>query len=120
MTAAILWGSMGPDSSQIDTALEQALGKRQSLAHLAQAWASGRKADGTPNYRPFPQAWLQSAWDRGTLVLLDWASWDLTNQTDPAFSLDRVIAGDHDAHIHQFAQAAAAWGKALMIRFDAE
>jgi hypothetical protein len=111
---------MGPDSHAIDIGLEQAVGKTQSLVHLAQPWAFGRKADGTPNYQPFALAMLQGPTARGSLVLLDWASWDLQNQLDPAFSLDVVIAGQHDAYLHTWARSAAASGLSFMLRFDAE
>jgi hypothetical protein len=119
-TPSILWGSLGPDSHAIDTALEQAVGKTQSLVHLAQAWAYGRAADGTPNYAPFPAAMLQPSYARGSLVLLDWASWDITKKDDPAFGLDAIVAGQHDPFIHTWAAAAASFARPLMLRFDWE
>jgi hypothetical protein len=119
-TPTILWGSLGPDSSKIDTALETAVGKTQSLPHLALPWAYGRQTDGTPNYAAFPAAMLQPVYARGSLALLDWASWDLTNKPDPAFALDTVIAGQHDAFVHAWAAAAAAFGNPILLRFDWE
>lgn len=113
-TPALLWGSLGPDSHAIDVGLEQATGKTQSLVHHAQPWAYAGAA------QPFPAAMLQPAYDRGSLVMLDWASWDLKNQSDPAYSLDTITSGAHDAYLHAWAQAAATWRHPFMLRFDAE
>lgn len=119
-TPAIAWGSMGTDTHAFDVLLELGVGKTQSLVHLAEPWVFGRKADGTPNYQPFPVGMLASAQAHGSVVLLDWASWDLTSQKDPAFSLDTIVAGQHDAYLHAWAGAAAASGLSFALRFDPE
>lgn len=119
-TPTILWGSLGPDSHTIDTALEQATGKQQSLVHLALPWAIGRTTNGTPNYQAFPASMLQPAYARGSVVLLDWVNWDLNNRADPVFSLDAVLAGQHDAFIHAWAKDAATWHRPILLRFDSE
>lgn len=125
----ILWGSMGPDSHRVDFALEQAVGKRQSLPHLALAWAYGRNADGSLAYAPFPNVGGQPnpysfltarEYPTDVPVYMDWVSWDLRNQADPAFSLDAILAGKHDPFLHSWFKAAAAFKRPVLVRFDAE
>jgi mannan endo-1,4-beta-mannosidase len=106
---AILWGSLGPDSTRPDPALPTA-----SLVHLALPWARSGVD------QPFPVTQLQQCWDAGQLVLLDWISWNLSNRADVAFSLPTIVAGRHDDFVHQWAQDAAAWKHPFLLRFDPE
>jgi hypothetical protein len=126
MSNSILWGSMGPDSHAFDP-LEQAVGKLQSMPHYGLAWAYGRKTDGTPNFAPFPNVpganpynFLIPAFARGSVPLVDWVSWDLNNQADPAFDMARVVAGDFDAFLHQWFKDCAASGKEVILRINSE
>ncbi len=107
--AAILWGSLGPDSHVPDPTLPT-----QSLVHLAQPWADAS------GYRAFPATLLQRCWDAGQITLLDWISWNLSNRADVAFSLPTIVAGRHDAFLQQWATDAAAWKHPLLLRFDPE
>jgi hypothetical protein len=124
----LLWGDMGPDSHRVDTAFDAALGKQQSLAHLALSWAYGRNSDRSVNYHPFPgrpgaaYSFLRdiTSLTPPPLILLDWISCDLTAKTDPAFSAASILDGTHDAFIRQWARDARTFGSHLMIRFDPE
>lgn len=108
-TPAILWGSLGPDSHSPDPALPT-----QSLVHLAQPWATAA------GYQPFPAAMLQPVWDKNQIVLLDWISWNLSNRADATYALTTIVAGQHDAYLHQWAKAAAAAKRSFLVRFNPE
>lgn len=71
---------------------------------------------------PFPTQDAAYAASRGAALLISWEPWDwtVTSQNQPTYSLDRITAGDHDAYIRTFAQAAAATGRPVFIRFAAE
>lgn len=70
----------------------------------------------------FPTAASKSATARGATLLISWEPWDWTikNQNQPAYALDRITDGDHDAYIRKFARDAAATKRPLFIRFAAE
>jgi Glycosyl hydrolase family 26 len=58
---------------------------------------------------------------RGATPLITWEPWAWGGGVDqPAYSLDRVAAGDFDATITQWGQSMAAWGKPVMLRFAHE
>ncbi|WP_018769615.1 MULTISPECIES: glycosyl hydrolase [unclassified Arthrobacter] len=58
---------------------------------------------------------------RGATPLVTWEPWAWGGGVEqPAYSLDRVAAGDFDAHITQWGQSLAAWGKPVMLRFAHE
>lgn len=58
---------------------------------------------------------------RGAMPMITWEPWDATGGANqPAYSLSATIAGTHDAFIHQWARAAAAWGKPFYLKFAHE
>ena len=102
---------------------EKHAGKRISILHWGQSWWN---CDNTAcRYQPFdfqkPQ--YEAIRQRGYIPLVDWASYnfeapDLLNQ--PEFSLSRIIAGEHDQFIREWATQARDWGHPFFLRFNWE
>jgi len=64
---------------------------------------------------------MNSVRARGAVPLVTWEPWAWGGGTEqPAYSLDRIAAGDFDAHITQWGQALAAWGQPVQLRFAHE
>ena len=77
------------------------------------------------SYKDFNQAPplqdLDAARTRGAEVLLTWEPWTWGGGTaQPAYSLDRITAGDFDPYLRQWGQALAGWGHPVMLRFGHE
>lgn len=72
--------------------------------------------------QPFPAFQFERAQARGAALLISWEPHvsTLHQQVQPAYSLDRIIAGDFDAYIAQFARDAAATGQPVYVRWAAE
>lgn len=76
-------------------------------------------------YKDFLQAppitEMNSVRARGAVPLITWEPWAWGGGTEqPAYSLDRIAAGDFDAHVTQWGQALAAWGHPVQLRFAHE
>ncbi|MET1064783.1 MAG: beta-mannanase, partial [Arthrobacter sp.] len=72
-------------------------------------------------HQPPPLAELDAARARGAEVLLTWEPWTWGGGTaQPAYSLDRITAGDFDPYLRQWGQALAGWGHPVMLRFGHE
>ena len=68
-----------------------------------------------------PIAEMDAVRSRGATPLVTWEPWAWGGGVEqPAYSLDRVAAGDFDANITQWGQSLAAWGKPVMLRFAHE
>ncbi|MHA7302198.1 glycosyl hydrolase [Pseudarthrobacter sp. MDT1-22] len=68
-----------------------------------------------------PIAEMDSVRARGAVPLITWEPWAWGGGMEqPAYSLDRIAAGDFDAHITQWGQALAAWGQPVQLRFAHE
>ncbi|MCO4253752.1 glycosyl hydrolase [Pseudarthrobacter cellobiosi] len=68
-----------------------------------------------------PIAEMNSVRARGAVPLITWEPWAWGGGMEqPAYSLDRIAAGDFDAHITQWGQALAAWGQPVQLRFAHE
>lgn len=68
-----------------------------------------------------PLAELEAARSRGATVLLTWEPWTWgAGTSQPAYSLDRITAGDFDPYLRQWGQALANWGHPVMLRFGHE
>ena len=58
---------------------------------------------------------------RGAVPLVTWEPWAWGGGLEqPAYTLDRIAAGDFDAHIAQWGQALASWGQPVQLRFAHE
>lgn len=76
-------------------------------------------------YKDFLQAppitELNAVRARGAVPLVTWEPWAWGGGLEqPAYSLDRIAAGDFDAHIAQWGQALASWGQPVQLRFAHE
>lgn len=77
------------------------------------------------SYKDFNQAppitELEAVRNRGAQTLLTWEPWTWGGGTDqPAYSLDRMAAGEFDPYLRQWGQALASWGHPVMLRFGHE
>ncbi len=64
------------------------------------------------------------AWSTGRLPMMTWESRPIKDGNDtvdaPAYSLPRIIAGDFDTYLHQYAKDIVSTGLPLVIRLDHE
>lgn len=68
-----------------------------------------------------PISELDAVRARGATPLVTWEPWAWGGGVNqPAYSLDRVTAGDFDGLITQWGQSFAGWGKPVMLRFAHE
>ncbi|MBC7631783.1 glycoside hydrolase family 26 protein [Aeromicrobium sp.] len=76
------------------------------------AWAKGGD---------FPPADASRIAAAGAVPELTWEPWDPSGGTSqPAYALDRITAGDHDAYLARWAKQIKTWGKPLVLRFAHE
>ena len=109
------------DTRAID-GFEKSAGKRISILHWGQPW---QRCTPACVYQEFHEQKPQydAMWQRGIIPLVDWASWASSakpQHKQPKFSLQRIIAGDHDAYIRRWAREAKAWGHPFFLRFNWE
>lgn len=68
-----------------------------------------------------PLAEMDAVLARGATPMVTWEPWAGGGGVEqPAYSLDRIAAGDFDARLLEWGQAIAAWGKPVMLRFAHE
>lgn len=57
----------------------------------------------------------------GAVPELTWEPWDPARGVDqPAYALDRIARGEHDAYVRRWARQVRAWGRPIIIRFAHE
>jgi hypothetical protein len=64
----------------------------------------------------FPLAESDAVYNNGSLPLITWEPW-ISDQTG---TLEAIAAGNYDAYVRSFFQAAKAWGKPVFLRFAHE
>ncbi|MGV0108855.1 glycoside hydrolase family 26 protein [Arthrobacter sp. CP30] len=71
--------------------------------------------------QPAPIAELEAVRARGAETLLTWEPWTWGGGTEqPAYSLDRIAAGDFDAYLREWGSALGQWGRPVYLRFGHE
>jgi len=104
-----------PDGNALDE-VERALDARAEVVLFYQAWGS--------RYGAFRRDWLEAILARGRTPLLTWEPWRLPGdgspssppEDQPAFALDRILDGSHDAYIDAFARGLAALDTEVWLR----
>jgi len=94
--------------------------------------ATSAKIGVSPNLVGYFQGWdqtfrgdaVQRAWQQGRMPMMTWESRpisaDNSSNSAPDYSLPKIIGGDFDAYLHQYAKAVVATGLPLAIRLDHE
>jgi hypothetical protein len=71
----------------------------------------------------FPGEQMTKIRSFGAIPFFSWGSQSIPMEgppIQPSFSLGRIIAGDYDGYLTEFAEAARAWGNPFFLRFDWE
>lgn len=69
----------------------------------------------------FPAAQCKEVADLGATPEITWEPWNPANGTNqPAYAMNKIAGGAHDAYIKSWAKAIAAYGKPVRIRFAHE
>jgi hypothetical protein len=89
------------------------VGRQQSMVGFFGGWDEGYRANA-----------VTRAWQRGMLPMLTWESRPIASGNDvvdePDYTLPKIIAGDFDAYLTQYAKDIASTGLPLAIRLDHE
>ncbi len=109
----LTWGVFVPQGDRhdqelgvVETMIESAPGYVLSFAALAEE---------------APLARLTQIADDGATPILSLEPWIPDGGIDqPAYALDRINAGDHDADIRRWAESLAGWGRPVLLRFAHE
>jgi len=71
--------------------------------------------------QPAPIAALNAVHARGAVPMITWEPWRWGGGTQqPAYSLDRIAAGDRDGYLRRWAAALRSWGHPVTVRFGHE
>ena len=117
---------MAPESPYFGMYTEQAPFSFSSYDQVA------REVGSTPNVVGYFGGWDQTfrgdvvtnSWKRNTLPILTWESRPIKGGNEsseaPDYSLPKIIGGDFDAYLHQYAKDIVANGLPLGIRLDHE
>ncbi len=92
---------------------ETMVGKHQAIIASSSYWGE----------QNFPTANLNVIWRHGSLPLVFWSPWDRPYEQSKGpdrFSLNAIIAGTWDHYIDQWAEAAKAFGKPMIVDFANE
>ncbi len=96
-------------------AFERDAGKKTAIIHVFQAWG------GPLEKRGFDAGAMDAIRRHGSIPLLTWAPRALhENENQPPFALRRIINGEYDAYITEFARAVKRWEHPLFLRFAHE
>lgn len=100
----------GPLATSAMTAASQLAGERPSIEMWYEDFA-----------QPVPLAELNAVAARGASPIITWEPWRWGGGVaQPAYALDRITAGDHDAYIKSFAAGLRSWGRPVTLRFAHE
>jgi beta-mannanase len=92
---------------------EEMVGKHQAIIASSSYWGE----------QSFPTANLQMIWRHGSLPLVFWSPWDRPYEQHKGpdrFSLTAILAGTWNRYIDDWADAARAFGKPLIVSFGDE
>jgi len=74
----------------------------------------------SPREQTFPQASLDAIWQRGAVPCLSWEPMYYRQGQEVMIDYERIVGGEYDPYLEEFAKRAKRWGKPLLIRFAHE
>jgi len=74
----------------------------------------------TPPEQCFPQESLDAIWQRGAVPCLSWEPMYNRNGQEVMIDYERIVKGEYDLYLEEFAKQVRLWGKPLLIRFAHE
>ncbi|HEX2266137.1 MAG TPA: glycosyl hydrolase [Solirubrobacterales bacterium] len=69
------------------------------------------------DYQPFERSQLREIWQRGSLPMV---TWEPQSYEGRRYSLKGIAAGRNDPYLRRAADAAAGWGRPILVRFAHE
>jgi hypothetical protein len=94
-------------------AFEKMVGKRQAIIASSSYWGE----------QSFPEANVRLIARHGAVPLVFWSPWDrpyIETRGPDRYSLTSIIAGEHDAYIDRWAEAAHAFGHLMIVSLGNE
>lgn len=90
----------------------QAVGRAPAIWSVWCDWGGGNAG--------FPTVLMDGLRQRGVVPMVLWQPVDPTNVNSPNFTYAKIIAGEFDTYIRDWAEAAKAWGGIVILRFAHE
>lgn len=112
---AVALGAFIPDSQEDPLKIDQfsrTVGGEPAIVMWFEGWAGSGE---------FDPADLDAVASRGMMPLVTWEPWRPgAGPRQPAYSLQAIASGRHDAYVRRWARGAAAWDKPFYLRFAHE
>ena len=98
-----------PAQREIDS-FERKIRKKLAVVMTFLAW-------GPPeNLTPFPASWCSRVTQRGSLPMITWEPWDQKSECRD-YRLEKILNGQWDFYLVQWAQAVRQWKNPLLVRW---
>jgi len=68
----------------------------------------------------FQTSYFDNVRNHGSIPMMNWSSWSCCNFIQPAYALSKIIQGNYDPFIKQWAIDAKNWGHPFFLRLDQE
>ncbi len=123
------WEGPGPFEDYKNSLLSfyRETGKQHMVVMFFSSWENDEGMYGFGNAKPEFGEKYQAGWIAGQIVesgaipMITWEPWkDGAGINQPKYSLDRIIAGEFDSYIRQFARDVKRFGYPVLIRFAHE
>jgi mannan endo-1,4-beta-mannosidase len=109
--------SAGYDLQEAE-AFAEAAGRAPNLLLLSVGWAGD----------DFDARLLDRIWEAGMVPLIGWEPWDHRRESpvealrgeQPEYRLSRILAGEFDSYVRDWAEELAAWGRPVLLRLAHE
>ena len=109
-TRSMVLGAYIPGAPSDPTQIDAYAAQTGTMPHIVmwfQQWAGAWSA--------FHSAGADAILARGAMPLITWEPW-AGAKDDPAWSLNTIINGSHDAYVHQWTRDVATWGQPVYVR----
>jgi hypothetical protein len=113
-----LTGTWAPWDMRPVTTFEQLAGKQLSTLQFSSPWQ--KRCSSTWTFYNFDTAAMQNIVNHGAVPFFTWASSASCTSDQSDFQLADVAAGNWDAYVRSWAQAAKNWGRPFFLRFNPE
>lgn len=112
-SSGIVIGAFVGDVGNIN-AFELIQGRNLGIVSLYKSWLTKNE------FNDFPESELNVIYQNGSIPLITWEPWDSVSTSNISLTLEKIISGNYDEYINEWANNAKNYKRALFIRFGHE
>ena len=111
--SGVVIGAFVGDVNNIN-AFELTVGRSLGIVSIYKSWLTKNE------FNQFPESELNTIYQNDSIPIITWEPWDSSSTSNTSLTLEKIISGNYDEYITDWAESAKNYKRSMFIRFGHE